>query len=303
MTITSSSCCLSLFQHPLEVTRCGQVDESITSFEIKHTKITKPEDTKRGQFPWQVSLYRKRKTDGDQFLDQFCGGSIITRQHVLTAAHCFKDKDYTFNLHIGDFDRKAMEDKEEVFPFSDRDIYMHKEYNSFNDENDIAVVKIRGTITFGMYAQPICLPAQTLAYRDKYDCLISGWGRTWDNDLASNALTLKAARVGTLSQESCRKEDAYGTRIKDSMFCAGSFQGGADSCQGDSGGPIVCDIQDEFNKHYLIQLGIVSFGIGCGKINKPGVYTKLMNYQGWLEQTLTDSVKNIGGVVQKKVGG
>lgn len=54
---------------------------------------------------------------------------------------------------------------------------------------------------------------------------------------------LQAARVATLAQNDCRKEESYGNRIKDTMFCAGSFLGGADSCQGDSGGPIVCDVQ------------------------------------------------------------
>lgn len=51
-----------------------------------------------------------------------------------------------------------------------------------------------------------------------------------------------------------------------------------------------------------MQLGIVSFGIGCGKVNKPGVYTKLSKYQEWMDKTITESIKNIAPLVQKKIG-
>lgn len=65
-----------------------------------------------------------------------------------------------------------------MFLFGSNEIYAHEEYNSITEENDVAIVKLKGTITLGMYAQPICLPARTLPYKDKLDCIISGWGKT-----------------------------------------------------------------------------------------------------------------------------
>ena len=63
------------------------------------------------------------------------------------------------------------------------------------------------------------------------------------------------------------------------MFCAGYLAGGIDSCQGDSGGPMVCTSRE---RNTL--LGIISWGYGCGRANKPGVYTKVVNYLDWIRQ-------------------
>uniref|UniRef100_A0A8D8RJE1 Serine protease hepsin n=2 Tax=Cacopsylla melanoneura TaxID=428564 RepID=A0A8D8RJE1_9HEMI len=290
---------------PLGINRCGIVDESIKAFKITATKVVGGEPTERGQFPWQVALYRKR-VDGENedWFKLFCGGSIISKQHILTAAHCFKDFEYhSYKVIVGDFNRMVTEPEEQEFPFSANEIYAHPNYKKLTDENDIAIIKLKGSIKMGKYAQPICLPANTLKYEDKLNCVVSGWGKTRDVESADNSLELRAARVQTLPYEDCRKEESYGNKIKDSMFCAGSFKGGADSCQGDSGGPIVCDVQD-FDKHILIQYGIVSFGsaLGCGYVNKPGVYTRLSEYQDWIDQTLKESIKTIAHVVKKKTG-
>ncbi|KAL1459825.1 hypothetical protein WDU94_011778 [Cyamophila willieti] len=211
---------------PLGINRCGTVDESIKAFKISSTKVVGGEPTERGQFPWQVALYRKRVDD--QYNDSFklfCGASIITKQHILTAAHCFKDFQYhSYKVVVGDFDRKVKEPEEQEFDFSYNEIYPHPDYNKHTDENDIAIIKLKGSIKMGKYAQPICLPANTLKYEDKMNCVVSGWGKTIDVESADNSVELRAARVQTLRYEDCRKEESYGSKIKDTMFCAGSFK-------------------------------------------------------------------------------
>lgn len=123
-------------------------------------------------------------------------------------------------------------------------------------------------------------------------------------DNKSLAPVLRAAAVPLLDLETCRMSDVHGGRsqgILDTMMCAGELicnsaktqhfnetfsragllQGGADACNGDSGGPLACE---HHNKFFLA--GIVSWGLGCAKRNKPGVYTRVSAYTNWIEETM-----------------
>lgn len=115
-------------------------------------------------------------------------------------------------------------------------------------------------------------------------CEVSGWG-AYDplkNDVLSS--TLKAAAVPVLSLDTCRKSDVYGKadqHILDSMLCAGHLRGGVDSCGGDSGGPLVCE------KDGRLKLsGIVSWGQGCARKNRPGVYTRVSSFLPWIKEVV-----------------
>ncbi|KAF6095118.1 hypothetical protein HJG60_012090 [Phyllostomus discolor] len=72
--------------------------------------------------------------------------------------------------------------------------------------------------------------------------------------------------------------------ITQNMMCAGSFREGRSACQGDSGGPLVCQKR---SRNIWYQLGIVSWGVGCGRKNMPGVYTKVSNYLSWITRETT----------------
>lgn len=111
-----------------------------------------------------------------------------------------------------------------------------------------------------------------------------------------------------LSLEKCRSTEIYGGRrqpILDSMLCAGRLNGGVDACAGDSGGPLACKRNGKFfnftNNHNPLQKllksnhkkifigkfyleGIVSWGDGCAKKNRPGVYTRVSHYDTWIEE-------------------
>lgn len=85
-----------------------------------------------------------------------------------------------------------------------------------------------------------------------------------------------------LETRRCMESQVYGEdKLTSGMFCAGYLAGGIDSCQGDSGGPMVCSSRDRSTL-----LGIISWGYGCGRANKPGVYTKVANYLDWIKQTV-----------------
>lgn len=116
-------------------------------------------------------------------------------------------------------------------------------------------------------------------------CTITGWGTT--RERGPRATTLQEVNVTILSSDTCNKY--YKGRIRSSMFCAGKESGGVDACQGDSGGPLSC-----FNGSRYELAGVVSWGIGCGRAKKPGVYTKLQQHAQWIDEvmnTLENSTK------------
>ena len=122
-----------------------------------------------------------------------------------------------------------------------------------------------------------CLPQNVDAPSDGTQCWITGWGR-----LSSGGATpekLQQASVPIASRARCDK--AYPRRIHDSMICAGLDQGGRDSCQGDSGGPMVC----ETGGRYYLQ-GVTSWGFGCARPGKFGVYAKVKFLLTWINDEL-----------------
>lgn len=93
---------------------------------------------------------------------------------------------------------------------------------------------------------------------------------------------LHSAAVPVLSTETCLRSDIYGGRqqpILNSMLCAGRLSGGTDACGGDSGGPLVCERDGRMEL-----VGLVSWGDGCAKKDRPGVYTRISSFVPWIRQ-------------------
>ncbi|XP_025406310.1 uncharacterized protein LOC112680434 isoform X2 [Sipha flava] len=194
--------------------------------------------SERGDHPWQASI-RSRTPSG--LTEHVCGAVIISKYHILTAAHCVRDLDKdVYYVRIGDFNMDINED-------SEQDIYIDEIYNHDNFEgsvklnNDISVIKLKTAgIKFNQYVQPICLPNKNIKLKSSMNCTITGWGS--DGSIGSSfAKSLRSASVPIIDEKICKSDFVYGkTAITDGMFCAGNLDGGVDACQGDSGGPMVC---------------------------------------------------------------
>ena len=127
----------------------------------------------------------------------------------------------------------------------------------------------------------VCLPDNVSAPSEGKNCWITGWGRSHSVG-GSSPNTLQQASVPIVGRNRC--EWSYLGRIHDSMICAGLDRGGIDSCQGDSGGPMVC----ETGGRYYLQ-GVTSWGQGCARPNKYGVYARVKYVMKWLKEEMRNN--------------
>ncbi|XP_073728830.1 uncharacterized protein [Misgurnus anguillicaudatus] len=227
------------------------------AFALDDDKIVGGYECQPHSQPWQVSL---------NVGYHFCGGSLVTKNWVVSAAHCYQSR---IEVRLGEHHIGKNENTEQ-FIYSER-VIRHPQYNSWNIDNDIMLIKLSSSADLNSYVQPVALPSACAAAGTK--CLVSGWGNTMSSTADSNKL--QCVEVPVLSDSDCN--NSYPGMITKSMFCAGYLEGGKDSCQGDSGGPVVCNGQLH---------GVVSWGYGCAEKNHPGVYTKVCIFNEWLEDTM-----------------
>merc|ERR1719228_1732795 len=222
--------------------------------------------------PWQISL---QATYFGFDLGHICGGSIINDQYIVTAAHCLTNPVMGFKVVVGAHSLRRGSDYQETFVVDK--VIIHESYDE-NDGSvgDIALLKLADKITYSDGVQPACLPKKTQVYDDDDEFLVSGWGALTEG--GSSPDKLQQVIVPHFNHDKCNKIPFYAGRIPDTVICAGYPEGRKDACQGDSGGPLVTLIDDEWTL-----AGVVSWGIGCARRNRPGVYTDVAKYIDWIE--------------------
>ncbi|XP_015790910.1 transmembrane protease serine 9 [Tetranychus urticae] len=226
------------------------------------------------RYPWMVAFL---KLNGEPF----CGGTVITNQYILTAAHCFDNSSSpaynprTVKLAIGAHDLTVDRTYYRI-----RSIKMHENYKKTGSAlyNDIALVKIDGNLTFDQFTvAPICLPSPEMVVFN--NLTVAGWGFT--NEDGAPSKVLRDVTLPYVTNREC--QEFHGEVITSSMMCAGGNQD-EDSCQGDSGSPLM------FRRDgALYAVGLVSFGLGCGRPFYYGVYTRTSRYLKWIQDNTIGS--------------
>lgn len=188
------------------------------------------------------------------------------------------------NIHsfpTGETDVLVREGREAVHAVEQ--VLVHTNYQPETYHNDIALIKLVQPITFTKYILPACLPDRDFAERvlmQQEEGMVSGFGRLHEGGL--QATTLQKLTVPYVDRSICKESTKF--NISPRMFCAGYAKEEKDACQGDSGGPHVT----RFKNTWFVT-GVVSWGEGCARKNKYGIYTQVSKYLKWIE-TVMDQV-------------
>ncbi|XP_012493436.1 PREDICTED: serine protease 42 [Propithecus coquereli] len=239
-------------------------------------KIVGGVHAEEGKWPWQVSV----RINGRHI----CGGSLVTSKWVVTSAHCIMGR-FRYSVKMGD---RSIHEKNTSLVVPVKNVIVHPQFATFTTvENDLAILKLLYSVNFTSNIQPICIPRETFQVEAGTKCWVTGWGKTKEVENLP-AEILQEVEVQVIRYEKCNEMmqkilSSARDIVQKGMLC-GYGGKGKDSCQGDSGGPMACEYNDTW-----VQVGIVSWGIGCGREGIPGVYTEIAFYSKWLVAVVNQS--------------
>lgn len=282
------------------------------------------------EWPWHAAILEKPQ---DLYV---CGSTLLDESWILTAAHCVDDYlpfvstiDQILKVRLGEYDVSTTAEPLRHEEFNITNIVIHPGFNNSTLVHDIALLKLERPAKRKQNIDVVCMPkpgdfdhhekadeassasfARTRASSSRqhshhstngssgeHQCYVTGWGRR--SETSEHSLVLKEIHVPLWDHDNCNGalQAQFGPayHLPDTAVCAGAE--GRDACDGDGGGPLVCEKNGQW-----YQVGIVSFGIGCGRRNVPGVYTRVSAYENWIEETILKEKKRTAAANSRRQG-
>ncbi|CAH1721609.1 unnamed protein product [Chironomus riparius] len=244
--------------------------------QVAQRRIVGGDDAGFGNFPWQAYI---------RIGSSRCGGSLVSRRHVVTAGHCVaRAIPRQVHVTLGDYVINSAVEPLPAYTFGVRQINVHP-YFKFTpqaDRFDVAVLTLERPVHYMPHIAPICLPDKNEEFLGKY-----GWAAGWGALSPGSRLrpkTLQAVDVPVIDNRVCERwhrSNGINVVIYPEMLCAGHRNGRKDSCQGDSGGPLM---HEKSGRWYLI--GIVSAGYSCASKGQPGIYHRVPHTVDWISHII-----------------
>ncbi|XP_017008811.2 spaetzle-processing enzyme [Drosophila takahashii] len=270
---------------------------------LLHDRIFGGTNTSLWEFPWMVLLqYKKILADTYSFN---CGGALINSRYVLTAGHCLASRDLDqagvvlHSVRLGEWDTSTDPDcstqmnGNRICAPKHIDIevekgIVHEQFApaSVDQKNDIALVRLKRSVTYTDYVRPICLPSNDMLQNKfvDYGMDVAGWGLTEKMEPSEKKLKIEVT-VWNLTRCQEQYNTFFKVKMDDTQLCAGG-QAGKDTCGGDSGGPLMVYINTGGRDVFYIA-GVTSYGTKpCGLKGWPGVYTRTGAFVNWIQQKL-----------------
>uniref|UniRef100_A0A7N5P324 Polyserase-2 n=1 Tax=Ailuropoda melanoleuca TaxID=9646 RepID=A0A7N5P324_AILME len=256
---------------------CGRPEPS--------ARIVGGSDAQPGSWPWQVSLHQNG--------GHICGGSLIAPSWVLSAAHCFVtngtlEPETEWSVLLGVHSQDGPLDGAQVRAVAA--VLVPDNYSSVELGADLALLRLASPARLGPAVRPVCLPRASHRFAPGASCWATGWGDIQEADRLPLPWVLQEVELRLLGEATCRclysQPGPFNLtfQLLPGMLCAGYPKGRRDTCQGDSGGPLVCEEGGRW-----FQAGITSFGFGCGRRNRPGIFTAVAPYEAWIREQVIGS--------------
>ncbi|XP_012427680.4 acrosin-like [Taeniopygia guttata] len=248
------------------------------AYDYGMTRIVGGVGAAEAAWPWMVSIQHPWVPG----LGHLCGGSLISSEWVLTAAHCFDKFNNVSLFYVVIGATQFTQPGPGAAVRSVKQVLTHPYYSRIDFSYDIALMQLDHPVQCSSYIQRACVAEPTLTISDLTNCWVAGWGATAARSQGPPD-RLQEAKVQLIDVQLCNSSDWYAGAIHTHNLCAGYPQGLIDTCQGDSGGPLMC--QDNYADFWWV-VGLTSFGKGCARAMRPGVYTSTQYFFDWIDYNM-----------------
>ena len=272
---------------------CGVRNENTRS---RRKRVIGGREASMNSWPWIVNFIDSNTRE------QYCAGAIIERKWIITSGNCFVLSEESilplsnYTYHVGDHKLNFTDPHEYTIEASK--MFIHPQFMGGTDNDpgdyDIALIELARPLTYSENVRPVCLVEDRETFVND-TCYVTGWGNNINAEGYHRSPVLKEAKVDLVPLDECNSNTSYNGIIPDRFICAGFKEGGTDGCYGDSGGPLQCDRNGSW-----VQIGIVSWGIGCAEPNHYGVYSDVQSLLPFINAIKSGELRSHDYIISMK---